>query len=118
MPVLFSLAALLLMQLLGDAIVRLLGLPLPGALVGLLLLFGALLYRGHMPKALRDTCSHILQHLMLLFIPAVAGIMLHFDRIAQEWLPFLVACIGGTIVTIVVTSVVFHWMLRRSGAHK
>ncbi len=113
MPVLYAVAVLLILQLVGEAFVRLTGLPIPGALVGLLLLFFGLVWRGHLPVALRDTAKHVLQHLMLLFIPAVAGIMLHFDRIAQEWLPFLLACILGTVVTVVVTAVTLSWMLKR-----
>lgn len=114
MPVLFAIATLLFMQFLGEVLVRISGLPVPGSLLGLLLLFGALCLRGGVPKGLRDTSSHLLQHLMLLFIPVVAGIMLHFERIAHEWLPFLAASLGGTAVTIVVTALTFRWMLLRT----
>lgn len=113
MPVLCAVAALFVMQMLGEALVRLLGVPLPGPLIGLLLLFGALVWHGRLPNGLRQTSSHTLQHLMLLFIPAVAGIMVHFDRIANEWLPFLLACVLGAAITIVVTAFTFRWMLRR-----
>lgn len=113
MPVLTAVAVLLVLQLVGEVFVRLTQLPVPGALVGLLLLFAGLVWRGRLPTALRDTAKHVLQHLMLLFIPAVAGIMLHFDRIAAEWLPFLLACILGTAITIVVTALTLSWMLKR-----
>lgn len=113
MPVLKAIALLLVIQLAGEALVRLTGLPFPGPLVGLLLLFAILVYRGATPKGLRDTTGHLLQHLLLLFIPAVAGIMMYFDRIAREWLPFLAACIGGAALTILVTAVVFRWALHR-----
>lgn len=101
------------MQFLGEVFVRFTGLPVPGPLIGLLLLFAALCLNRGVPKSLRDTSSHILQHLMLLFVPVVAGIMLHFDRIAREWIPFLAACIGATVITILVTAVTFRWMQRR-----
>lgn len=116
MPVLYAVAVLFVMQLLGDALVRLLGVPLPGPLAGLLLLFAALLLYGKTPKSLRDTTSQMLQHLMLLFIPAVAGIMMHFDRIATEWLPFMLACVVGAALTLVVTAITFRFMLRRAKA--
>ncbi len=118
MPVLYAVAILFVMQLLGDALVRLLGISLPGPLLGLLLLFVALLVHGKVPKGLRDTSGHVLQHLMLLFIPAVAGIMLHVDRIASEWLPFLLACVLGAALTLVVTALTFRFMLRRDKALK
>jgi putative effector of murein hydrolase LrgA (UPF0299 family) len=114
MPMLLAILTLVLMQLIGEALVRFLDVPLPGALLGFLLLFGALVVHGRLPKGLRDTSNHTLPHLMLLFIAPVAGIMLHFDRIASEWLPFLVACIAGTAVTIAVTALTFRWALRRS----
>jgi len=113
MPVLKAIAVLLLMQLAGEALVKVTGLPFPGSLIGLLLLFAALAYRGGVPKGLRDTSGHLLQHLLLLFIPPVAGIMMYFDRIAREWLPFLAACIGGAALTVMVTAFVFQWALRR-----
>lgn len=113
MPVLYVVAVLLVLQLSGEVFVHLTGLPIPGALIGLLILFGGLVWLGRLPDVLRDTARHVLQHLMLLFIPAVAGIMLHFDRLAQEWLPFLLACIVGTLITIVATALTLAWMIKR-----
>lgn len=106
---LYAFTALLAFQLLGELLVRLLHLPLPGALAGMLLLLATLVLRGRVPHALGQTASVLLRNMMLLFIPAVAGVMLHFDRIAREWLPFLLACIAGAAITLVVTA----WTLRR-----
>ncbi|WP_367065250.1 CidA/LrgA family protein [Oryzisolibacter sp. LB2S] len=106
---LYAFTALLAFQLLGELLVRLLRLPLPGALAGMLLLLAALVLGGRVPHALEQTASVLLRNMMLLFIPAVAGVMLHFDRIAREWLPFLLACIAGAAITLVVTA----WTLRR-----
>jgi putative effector of murein hydrolase LrgA (UPF0299 family) len=113
MPVLFAIAALFIMQVLGEVLVRLTSLPLPGPLAGMLLMLAALIFHGRVPAGLRDTCHHVLKHLMLLFIPLVAGIMLHFGPLASEWIPFLLACIGGVALTIVATALSFRWMLRR-----
>lgn len=113
MPVLYVVALLLVLQLVGEIFIRLSGLPIPGALIGLLLLFAGLVWRARLPVALRDTARHVLQHLMLLFIPPVAGVMLHFDRLADEWLPFLLVCTLGTVITIVVTALTLSWMIKR-----
>lgn len=110
---LYALAALFAFQLAGEAVVRYFELPFPGALLGaLLLLLGLLLY-GRLPQALEQTGQTLLQNMMLLFIPTIAGVMLHFDRIAQEWLPFVVAGVGGAAMTFVVTALTFKWMLAR-----
>ena len=101
-------ALLLVFQLVGEVLVQALGLPLPGPLVGMLLLFAALLLRGGLPPGL-------LSHLMLLFIPAVTGVMMYFDRIGREWLPFLAACLLGAALTMAVTAFTLRWMLRLTG---
>ena len=115
MAVLYAFLALLVLQWVGEVLVQALGLPLPGALVGALLLLVGLLLLGRLPKALEQTSGALLQNLMLLFIPIVAGVMLHFERIASEWLPFLASGIGGAVLTLLVTAAVFRWMLQRSG---
>lgn len=106
-------AALLAFQLVGEALSRALNLPLPGPLAGMLLLFAALLLRGSVPAQLASTSGLLLQHMMLMFVPAVAGVMLHFDRVAREWQPFLLACVVGVLVTLCVTALTLQWLLRR-----
>ena len=81
----------------------------------MLLLLAALMAYGRVPQGMRDTCHHVLKHLMLLFIPPTAGIMLYFGPLEREWIPFLMACIVAAVLTIVVTGLTLRWMLRRSG---
>ena len=108
-------ALLLVFQLIGEVAVQLLALPLPGPLVGMLLLFAALVVRGALPPSLGEAANALLGHLMLLFIPAVTGVMMYFERIGQEWLPFFAACILGAAVTLAVTALTLRWMLRATG---
>ncbi len=112
---LYALAALFTFQLVGEAIVQFFQLPFPGALLGALLLLIGLLIYGRLPQALEQTSQMLLQNMMLLFIPTIAGVMLHFDRVAAEWQPFLVACVVGAAVTLVVTALTFQWLLKRQG---
>ena len=77
-------------------------------------LFVTLLLMGRLPAGLRQTADHVLPHLMFLFIPAVAGVTLHFERLQQEWLPFVLACTLGTAITVAVTAATFCWVLKRT----
>jgi holin-like protein len=97
---------LLLYQLIGEVIVLATGLPVPGPVIGMLLLFLTLLARGSVPAWLRDTCQGLLSHLSLLFVPAGVGVMLHFKRLGAEWLPIVVALVASTVITIGVTALV------------
>lgn len=112
---LHAITTLFLCQLAGELLVQWLALPIPGPLIGMLLLFVGLLLRGRVPEALADTSGHLLRNLMLLFIPAVTGVMLHFERVGREWLPFLAAGIVGAAFTMVVTALTLRWMIRLTG---
>ncbi|KQP23497.1 CidA/LrgA family protein [Pseudorhodoferax sp. Leaf267] len=107
--------ALVLFLLLGEAIVRWSGLPVPGSLVGMVLLLAALIAWGRTPPGLQAASTPLLRHLMLFFIPAVAGVMTQFALVADEWLPFLAACALGAALTLAVTALALRWSLRRFG---
>lgn len=113
-----ALTFLLIFQLLGEVIARALACPVPGPVIGMALLFIALLLKGGPGESLRQTATSLLQHLSLLFVPAGTGIVLYGDRIAAEWRPLVVAVVGSTALTIVVTALVLQHLLRRRGRAK
>ncbi|MDH4096381.1 MAG: CidA/LrgA family protein [Betaproteobacteria bacterium] len=103
---------LLVFQLIGEVLVLVSGLPVPGPVVGMLLLFTTLLARGAAPAWLRETCQGLLSHLSLLFVPAGVGVLLHFQRLGAEWLPIAVALVASTVITIGVTALVMRALQR------
>ncbi|WP_216636368.1 CidA/LrgA family protein [Chloroflexus islandicus] len=68
-----ALLGILLFQLIGEVVSRGLNLPVPGPVVGMLLLFAILRWRGGPPEALSNTAHGILANLPLLFVPAGVG---------------------------------------------
>ena len=115
---LYALAVLFAFQLLGEFLARVTGLPLPGALIGILLLLLGLLFYKRLPKTLEDTAQVLLQNMMLLFIPVIAGVMLEFDHLRCEWLPFVLACIAGAAITFTATALTFRFCLQRQRTRK
>jgi len=103
-----AITLLLLFQLAGEAIVLLLKWPVPGPVIGMGLLFLALALRGGPSPDLRNTAQNLLQHLSLLFVPAGVGVMLHLQRIADEWLPLVAALVASTLLTLIVTALVLR----------
>lgn len=106
MQFLNGITILLVYQLVGEIGVRMLGLPVPGPVVGMLLLLLTLLLRRGMVASLDSASSALLTHLSLLFVPAGVGMMIYMDRIANEWLPITVTLLLSTVITMVVTAVV------------
>ena len=104
---------LLVYQCIGEILVRWTGLPVPGPVVGMVLLFVTLILRKGASKSLQGSASSLLSHLSLLFVPAGVGVMQHFDRVTSEWLPIAVALLVSTVLTLGVTALVMRHLLAR-----
>ncbi len=107
-----ALTTLLIYQLIGEVLVQMLAMPVPGPVIGMLLLFLSLWGRGGLPEPLRDTANGILQHLSLLFVPAGVGVMVHYSRVSGEWLPILVALLASTALAIAVSALAMQALMR------
>lgn len=114
---LYAIAVLLVFQLLGEALSELLNLPIPGPVVGMALLFIALLYPSKLSAQLRQTAQTMLQHFSLLFVPAGVGVMLHARRITDEWLAISAALVISTLLTIVLTALTIRALGRLFGTN-
>ncbi|MGB1950857.1 MAG: CidA/LrgA family protein [Marinobacter sp.] len=116
MSFLNGITLLLVYQLVGEVAVRLAGLPIPGPVLGMVLLFLTLLVRGRAPASVDQAASALLSHLSLLFVPAGVGMMVHFSRIADEWLPITLALLLSTVITMVATALIMQvtsrWFAR------
>jgi holin-like protein len=112
MAVLTGLAWLLLCQSAGEVLTRLFGLPLPGPVVGMLLLLVAL--RWPLVRApVGAVADALLAHLSLLFVPVGVGVMTHLGLLSQYGLRMLVAIVVSTWIGLAVTAVVLRLLLRR-----
>ena len=111
-----ALTLLLVYQLVGEVIAQFFALPVPGPVIGMALLFATLAVRGTVSDELRGTANGLLQHLSLLFVPAGTGVMLHFTRLADEWLALLASLLVSTAVTIAVSALVMRALMRSPAA--
>jgi holin-like protein len=120
-----AITLLLVCQLAGEAITMAAGLPVPGPVVGMALLFAGLLIRRRLwggddapdiPEDLERTASGLLTHLSLLFVPAGVGVMLYLPLIAEEWLAISVALVASTLLTIALTALLMAWLVRVTGS--
>lgn len=110
-----AITLLLVYQLVGEVIAQALSLPVPGPVLGMVLLFLSLAVRAELAQSLRDTANGLLQHLSLLFVPAGVGVMVHAELIAAEWLPIVVALVASTAIAMVVTALVLRALAGRRG---
>ncbi len=107
-----ALSLLFLCQLVGEVVVRALGLPFPGPVLGMGLVFAGLLVRGRSDPALDAVSDTILRHLSLLFVPAAVGVMQQAGLIAANWVAISAALVLSTLLTLLVTVYVFRAVAR------
>lgn len=105
-------------QLVGEVIALSLQLPIPGPVVGMVLLFGGLVIYGRVPDSLAAVSGELLGNLSLLFVPAGVGVMLHAQRLADNWLAIVLALLLSTAITLVVTGVVMAAARRMTAARR
>jgi len=107
-----GISALLVCQLLGEAVVRLVSLPIPGPVVGMALLFVLMLRRAPLPTSLGDTAEGLLRNLSLLFVPAGVGVVQHLGRLGTDGLRLVAVVVLGTVITLAITAWVFEGLAR------
>ncbi|CAG9169302.1 CidA/LrgA family protein [Cupriavidus pinatubonensis] len=109
-------AILLVFQSVGEVISYALRLPVPGPVLGMIMLFGWLVFDDRLLPIIQGTTSELLKHLSLLFVPAGVGIMVHANRIEGEWMPILIALVVSTWLAIATTAVVTRMLMRKPKA--
>ena len=110
-----TLALLLSCQLVGEISVRTMGLPLPGPVVGLVLLLILIGLRPAIAEGLRPTTSVILANLSLLFVPAGVGVIGNIEVLAEDWVALLAAVLVSTVAAMLAAVGTFLLVSRLTG---
>lgn len=97
---------LIVLQLIGESIVQVSGLPVPGAIIGLILLYAILMVRGEIPDEMSRTSGFLLQNLGVLFVPAGVGVVAYLPMIATQWWIILLVLLVSVCATIAITGLV------------
>jgi len=97
-------------QLLGEIAVSISGLPVPGAVMGMLFLFIGLVFRGGVPEGLDTAGNGLIKYIGLLFVPAGAGISVYLGLIVEEWDVILIASVSSTVLTLLVCAALFQFL--------
>ncbi|SDR41878.1 Putative effector of murein hydrolase LrgA, UPF0299 family [Rhizobiales bacterium GAS191] len=126
-----ALVLVLLCQLIGEVAARGSGLPVPGPVIGMMLMLALLWSRDRfgardgiawlIPRELADgsverLCKGMLAFLSLLFVPAGVGVMQRLDVLGAQALAIAAAVIVSTLIALAVTAGVFLAIAPRPSA--
>ncbi|MGX7420118.1 CidA/LrgA family protein [Carnobacterium gallinarum] len=98
---------------LGEVLSKVLALPVPGSVIGMLLLFLALQFKVLKVKDVETVGGFLLGNLSILFLPAGVGIMVYFPVIKDTWWLLLIVSFVTTALTVAFVGVVVQAVKRR-----
>jgi holin-like protein len=109
-----GLLTLLLFQGLGEAIAHFSGIPIPGPVIGMILLFLALQLRNQeLPSGLGEAGHFLIRWLSLMFIPACVGFFFLASVEANQWFAIAGVVVLATLVTMIATALLMKYVLMK-----
>lgn len=110
-------AILSLAQFLGEVLRRVLGIPIPGNVLGFGLLAVALFAGIIRVEAVAQAAKLLLDHLTLFFAPVIVGIVLYKELFRAQWLPMTSAIVVSTAITLVLVGKLADIYLEGGSRH-
>jgi len=101
----------------GEAVVRSLGIPLPGGIVGLAMLLLLLMSRRLSAPAMRRGAQWLLADMLLFFVPAVLAVLDHREFLGLVGLKILFVIVLSTAAVMLVTAFAVDRCYRWREAH-
>ncbi|WP_194189975.1 CidA/LrgA family protein [Clostridium chrysemydis] len=104
--------------LIGEFLVQITNIPVPGNIVGLLLLLICLCTKIIKPSQIETISNFFLDHLAFFFLPAGVGLMNSFGVIKANIVQILIVCIATTAITIAATGRIVQFVANKIQAKK
>lgn len=91
---------------LGELTVYLVKVPIPGNIIGMILIFAALKLKLIKLESVKPASNMLINYMMLFFVPFGVGLMSYFDFIKSYGLVLIVAVGISSLITLYVTAFV------------
>ena len=114
MRILLQLALILGICYVGDLIHDITGIPVPGNILGMLILLLLLCLKIVKLEQIREVSDFFLKRLAFFFLPPAIGLMLVGDDVKSQWPLLLFLCIAITIVTMAATGWTVQLLCKKS----
>ncbi|AQT43414.1 holin-like protein [Bartonella apihabitans] len=105
----------------GEVITWALNLPIPGAIIGMVLALLALASHKLSILSMKRGADWLIAEMLLFFVPAVLALLNHKEFIGLLGIKILVVILGGTFVVMSITALTidlcYRWMLMRHVKH-
>jgi holin-like protein len=99
----------------GEALQRLIPLPIPASVYGLVLLFAALCLKVVKVERVKQVGGFLTSILPLLFVAPAVGVVEHWSLIRPQLLPIALLLVASTCLTFGISGSLTQWLSRRGG---
>ena len=103
---------------LGEALQRILPLPIPASVWGLALLFSALCLKIIRVEQVKDAGGFLTSVLPILFVSPTVGIVEHWALIRDRFLPIALLLVASTMLTFGVAGKITGFFLKKGGENR
>ncbi|WP_060975842.1 CidA/LrgA family protein [Streptococcus sp. CCH8-C6] len=108
-----QLMIIFMISLVGEGISSVFHLPVPGSIIGLVLLFLALQFKLLRLRHISMVGNFLLANMTILFLPPAVGIMDKFQVIAPYLLPIILIVLGAIVLNVCVIAVAVQLIKTR-----
>lgn len=115
--VIVQIGVLYLFYVVGTWIQALLGLVIPGSVIGLVLLFLCLFFNIIPEKWIASGASFMVKHLIIFFIPATAGIINYYELFMGKGIIIVIITVISSLFVLVTSGFVSEKIVERKDPH-
>lgn len=94
----------------GNVISNVFRLPVPGSILGMILLFLALQFKLLEFRHVDEAGSFLINNMTILFLPAGVGIMAKWNLISHFWEQILLIVVGALIINMLILGKLVEWI--------
>ena len=104
---------LLAISVIGEFINKVLHVPLPGSVLGLVLLLLLLLSGKVRVKHIEELSNFLMRHLAIFFVPAGVGLITVAGVLQSSWAVLLIISIISSMIVMTITAIIVQLIRRR-----
>lgn len=96
----------------GNYVAAELSLPVPGTVIGILILLVGLGMFRRVPDGLNEVSVYLLSHLNLLYVPAGVGVLGYVALVARDFWPIVITLFVSTFLATIAGGLAFQFVQR------
>ena len=113
MKIFKQLLIILSINFLGEFLSNFLSLPLPGSIVGMLILLILLFTQLLKPDDIAETADFLLNNMAFFFIPAGVGVLVSYTFLSGSYFESVASILLSTVVVMLVTGGVTQFLVKK-----